>query len=119
MFVKKIKRKCDVRGCKNVKDVFLISKRREMSNTVAMCKDCLEEALKAIAGYKEPVKIKKEVKSLFPHPELEVTQASVADTKEPKPKEVIGKAAEDISIQVTEETVVAETKSKTKSKAKR
>ena len=105
MFVKKFKRKCSVRGCKNVEDVFLISKRREMGNTVGMCRSCLAEALKTLDGYVEPEKVtQREDKPLFPHPELEVTLSSVTDIEEPKPQEVIEEVAEDIPI-VAEDTV--------------
>lgn len=106
MFVKKFKRKCDVRGCKNTANVYLISKRREMGNTIAICTECLKDAQISIDGY---IEVKKEVvrdnKPLFPHPELknEVTLSSVADG-EPKPKEVIEEAKEDIPI-VAEDTV--------------
>lgn len=124
MFVKKIKRKCDVRGCKNIADVYLISKRRDMSNTVAMCRDCLKEALASTEGYVEVPKVKAEPKPLFPHPELDVTLSSVAEV-EPEPVEVIEEVAEDIQISVAEDTVtieptVAETpKATTKSNKKK
>ena len=89
MFVKRFKRKCDVRGCKNTANVFLISKRREMGNTIAICTDCLKEAQSSIDGYVEEKKVViREDRPLFPHPELKVTLSSVADV-EPKPKEVI------------------------------
>jgi hypothetical protein len=104
MFVKKFKKKCDVRGCKNTADVFLISKRREMGNTIAMCRDCMKEALSATEGYIEPIKAKKEIKPLFPHPELDVTISSVADA-EPEPQEVIEEVAEEIAESVAEDTV--------------
>lgn len=103
MFIKKFKRKCDVRGCKNTANVFLISKRREMGNTIAICTECLKEAQSSIDGYVEEKKtIVKEVKPLFPHPELEVTLSSVA--VEPEPVEVIDAVAEDIQ-PVAEDTV--------------
>ena len=106
MFVKKFKRKCDVRGCKNVVNTFLISKRREMGNTIAICTDCLKEAQSSIDGYVEEKKVVKAVnKPLFPHPELEVTLSSVAEEKI-KPKEVIEKKTED-NIKVAEDTVTA------------
>ena len=105
MFIKKFKRKCDVRGCKNTANVFLVSKRREMGNTIAICTDCLKEIQSAIDGYVEEKKtiIKKDV-PLFPHPELEVTLSSVADN-EPKPVEVIDAVTEDNHISVAEDTV--------------
>lgn len=122
MFVKRFKRKCDVRGCKNTADVFLISKRREMGNTIAMCRDCMKEALKATENYTEPVKAKKEDRPLFPHPELEVTISSVADEK-PNHTEVIEEAKEEFSVSVTEDTVTIDNekpiqKPKTTSNAK-
>lgn len=104
MFVKRFKRKCDVRGCKNTSDVFLISQRREMGNTIAMCRSCMKEALASTESYTEPVKVKKEVRLLFPHPELDVTLSSVADT-EPELKEVIEDVTEENPISVTEEAV--------------
>ena len=105
MFIKKFKRKCDVRGCKNTADVFLISKRREMGNTIAICTECLKEAQASIDGYVEEKKaIKIEDKPLFPHPEIDVTLSSVADA-EPEPVEVIDAVTEDIPIPVAEDTV--------------
>lgn len=47
MFVKQVKRKCSVRGCKNI-DCFAISRTREVGNTVIICKSCLGKALGAI-----------------------------------------------------------------------
>lgn len=107
MFIKKFKRKCDVRGCKNTANVFLISKRREMGNTIAICTDCLKEAQSTIDGYVEEKKaIVKEDKPLFPHPELKVTLSSVIE-KEPKPVEVIDAVSEDVPT-VAEDTVTIE-----------
>lgn len=126
MFVKRFKRKCDVRGCKNTTDVFLISKRREMGNTIAMCRDCMKEALSSTESYTEPIKVKKEPRPLFAHPELEVTLSSVVDV-EPEPQEVIEQATEEIPISVAEDTVTIKevkpntttTKPKTMSNAKK
>ena len=99
MFIKKIKKKCGVRGCKNISDVFIISRRREMGNTVAICRQCMADALKATDGYFEPKKPKAVSKPLCPHPELkvksDVTLSSVADIEEPKPIEVIDAETED------------------------
>lgn len=113
MFVKKFKKKCGVRGCKNISDVFIISRRREMGNTVAMCRDCMVDALKATDGYFEPAKAKAIPRPLFPHPELEVKNdvaiSSVADIEEPEPTEVIESDAEDKPIEsVTEDTVTTD-----------
>ena len=107
MFVKKFRKKCGVRGCKNVSDVFIISRRREMGNTVAMCRECMIDALKSTENYVEEVKVKSIPRPLFPHPELdkkEVTISSVADS-EPEPQEVIEEVTEDVPISVTEDTV--------------
>ena len=80
MFVKRFKRKCSVRGCKNTANVYLISKRREMGNTIGICTDCLKDAMSSIETYTEPPKVKKEDKPLFPHPELkEVIEEDVTD----------------------------------------
>ena len=107
MFVKKFRRKCDVRGCKNTMNVYLLSKRREFGNTVAICRDCLEKALAQTDNYIEEKKVKREPQPLFPHPELNVTLSSVAEV-EPEPEEVIEEApTEDIDI-VTEDTVAEE-----------
>lgn len=95
MKVKKIKRICGVRGCKNTKNVYALSLRNEMGNSVIMCEDCMREALKSVEAYTEPTKAKKE-------PELDVTLSSVAD--EPEPVEVIDAVAEDIQ-PVAEDTV--------------
>ena len=104
MFIKKFRRKCDVRGCKNTMNVYLLSKRREFGNTVAICRDCLEKALAQTDNYIEAKKVKREPQPLFPHPELNVTLSSVADT-EPEPVEVIEEATEDVPISVAEDTV--------------
>lgn len=47
MFVRQVKRKCSVRGCKNT-ECFAISRTRELGNTVIICKKCLGNAIKAI-----------------------------------------------------------------------
>lgn len=106
MFVKKFKRKCDVRGCKNIANVYLISKRREMGNTIAICRDCMQEALALTENYTEPAKAIKEERPLFPHPELSVTRSSVVKKElEPEPQEVIEAFAEEEPIPVMEDTV--------------
>jgi hypothetical protein len=106
MFVKRFKRKCDVRGCKNTSNVYLVSKRREMGNTIAICTDCMKEIQKSVEGYVEEKKVVvKADKPLFPHPELEVTLSSVAD--KPEPEEVIENVTEE-TISVTEGTVTIE-----------
>lgn len=47
MFVRQVKRKCSVRGCKNT-ECFAISRVREVGNTVIICKSCLGKAFGAI-----------------------------------------------------------------------
>ncbi|MCK9477988.1 MAG: hypothetical protein M0R40_00615 [Firmicutes bacterium] len=65
MNIKKLKRRCMVRGCKSV-DTYAISQTREAGNSVIVCKSCLESALKEMADYKEPEKPKRtEPKGLF------------------------------------------------------
>lgn len=109
MFVKKFKKKCGVRGCKNISDVFIISRRRELGNTIAMCRECMIDALKATDDYIDEVKVKKPITALFPHPGIkeDVTLSSVADEiEEPELTEVIEDVTEDVSIDsVTEDTV--------------
>ena len=100
MRVKKIKRICGVRGCKNTHNVYALSQRNEMGNSVIMCEDCMKDALKAVAEYTEPTKAKKE-------PEIEVTLSSVAD-EEPELVEVVDAVAEDIHTPVAEDTVTIE-----------
>ena len=55
MNVKRIKRKCNVRGCRNT-DTFALSLTREMGNSVIMCKSCAEAAAKAMSEYVPEVK---------------------------------------------------------------
>ena len=86
-----------------------------MGNTIAICTECLKEAQATIDGYVEEKKVvKKEVKPLFPHPELNVTLSSVADV-EPEPKEVIEDTTEETQISVAEDTVTIDKPTTTKS----
>ena len=78
-----------------------------MGNTIAMCRECMKEALASTESYVEPIKVKKENRPLFPHPELAVTISSVAD-KEPEPTEVIEEATEEETIPTAEDTVTEE-----------
>lgn len=50
MNIRKVKRKCGVRGCKNT-DCFAISKVREVGNSIIICSDCLKDGLEAVKGY--------------------------------------------------------------------
>ena len=47
MYIRRVKRKCGIRGCKNT-DCFAISRAREIGNTVIMCRDCLKDALSSV-----------------------------------------------------------------------
>lgn len=51
MYAKKVKRKCGVRGCKNI-NCFHISLTREIGNSVIICKSCLEKGIKAVDDIK-------------------------------------------------------------------
>lgn len=48
MYVRQVKRKCNVRGCKNT-ECFAISQTREVGNTVIVCKSCLSSALESLS----------------------------------------------------------------------
>ena len=52
MNVKKIKRKCMVKGCRNT-ETYTISKVRDFGDTVLICPSCLKEAAAAIENYAE------------------------------------------------------------------
>lgn len=54
MNVRKMKMRCDVKGCKNV-DSYCISRSAELGGVV-ICEDCLRDALTAIENYVEPKK---------------------------------------------------------------
>lgn len=47
MYARKVRRKCDVRGCRNI-DCFAISKSREPGNSIIICKSCLIEGAEAV-----------------------------------------------------------------------
>lgn len=47
MYITKIKKKCSVRGCKNTES-YAISQRRELGNSVIICKSCVSAAKAAI-----------------------------------------------------------------------
>lgn len=67
MNVKYIRRKCGVRGCKNIGS-FSLSRTREMGNSVIICKECLKQALAAAEEYKvedKPKKASSGIPSLF------------------------------------------------------
>ena len=84
MFIKKIKRICSVKGCKNTQNVFVVSKRREVGGSVVICTDCLKDAIKDTENYIEPAKVKMPIRPLFPRPEVknEVTTSNVDEFTE-------------------------------------
>lgn len=47
MNIKKIRRKCMVRGCSN-KETYMVSKNRELGNSIIICQDCAEKILDEI-----------------------------------------------------------------------
>lgn len=47
MYVRRLKRKCGVRGCRNTV-TFAISRSRELGNSVIICEDCLKSAVNEI-----------------------------------------------------------------------
>lgn len=95
MVIKKFRRKCDVRGCKNTANVYILSKYKDIGNSIAICTDCLNKA-KALIDEKE-----------------NVTLSSVTN---PEPEEVIvDKPTEDIDI-VAEDTVAVKPKKPNKKK---
>ena len=55
MNVKKVRRKCNVRGCKNTES-YAVSRTREFGNSIIVCKSCLASALGAIDAT-EPKKV--------------------------------------------------------------
>lgn len=62
--VKRLKRKCMVRGCTNL-DTYSINRTGENGNTVIICKDCLYEALAASEGICEPPEKEYSIPPLF------------------------------------------------------
>jgi hypothetical protein len=93
MYVKKIKRKCGVRGCKNTES-YAISKTREMGNSIIACKECLMDALatieeqyKSIEEFKEATPID-EAPAVVEEP-IEAVEEPIEEEKAetPKPKQ--------------------------------
>lgn len=82
MYVKKIKRKCGVRGCKNIES-YAISKGREMGNSIIACKECIMEALAIIEEQNKPI-VFKEAKEI--EPIVEETAEEVTEKVEEAPK---------------------------------
>ena len=68
MNVRKVRRKCGMRGCKCT-DSYALSLTSEMGNSIIVCKSCLEKAHDAIENYKEDTtsvkKVSREAPPLF------------------------------------------------------
>ena len=97
MYVKKLKRKCSVRGCKCT-DTYAISLTREVGNTVIICKSCLGKALGAIDDVKPAPEVRvshSEAPALFfngKSPEQPAQEQ--VPTAEPTPEEITPEEAE-------------------------
>lgn len=76
MYVRPVRRICDVRGCKN-KDCFSISRVKEAGNTPIICKSCLGMALSALD---EPEVVRAQEKK--PMPKLFFNTDAFPKTKE-------------------------------------
>lgn len=87
MKIKKIKKKCEVRGCKNT-DTYSLTNTNEFGNSVIICEECLKKAVKAVAEY-DPSAEKKTVSvpppPLFFHGGIEKTVKNVEETEEAWP----------------------------------
>ena len=71
MYIKKIRRKCGNRGCKNTENVYALSKTREMGNSVIICEECMRDALKTIDESKQPVIEEKTIEIVPEEPKIE------------------------------------------------
>lgn len=65
MYVRKVKRKCGVRGCKSI-DSFAISETRESGNSVIICRNCLKNGLEAVEKSNIPESAHKEATQIPP-----------------------------------------------------
>lgn len=109
MNFKYVKRKCGVRGCKNT-DSFVISRNRELGNSLVLCKDCMKEALDAVKDYK----IVPKTNVSRPAPPLFYEQPTAEQTVEPTTEQPTANVDTDKAEQTTEQTV--ETKADTEEK---
>lgn len=76
MYIKKLKRICDVRGCRCTES-YAISLSREVGNSVIICRSCAEKALEAMRNAPEkeakPVRVVTAA-PLFYHPTAAVDE---------------------------------------------
>lgn len=84
MYVRKLKRKCSVRGCKST-DTYAISLTREVGNTVIICKSCLGKALGAIDEVNPDTKSNIPVAENNPAPPLFFNAVALGLNKEAEP----------------------------------
>ena len=102
MYVRPVRRVCEVRGCKN-KDCFSISKVREAGNTPVICRSCLGMALSALD---ETEVLKAQIKK--PMPKLLFNSVVQEAVEEEKPKTEDGNQ-EDVTPDGQEEQKTEET----------
>ena len=58
--VAKVRRICDVRGCNNI-GAYNITRTRNSGNSVIMCRECLEDALRVVkTRFEAPKEVPKE-----------------------------------------------------------
>ena len=84
MYVRKLKRKCSVRGCKCT-DTYAISLTREVGNTVIICKSCLGKALGAIDEVNPDTRSNIPVAENNPSPPLFFNAVALGLNKEAEP----------------------------------
>ncbi len=85
MYVKKLKRKCGVRGCKNTES-YAISKTREMGNSIIACKECLMDALNTIEAQYKPITFAEAPAVETPAEEQPIEEAVTEEAPAEKPK---------------------------------
>ena len=93
MYARPVKRKCGVRGCKNI-DSYALSLTREAGNSVIICKSCLGKALGAIDDPQPETDIRvsySEAPPIFPRASAPVEETPVeevpAEAETPAPVE--------------------------------
>lgn len=94
MNIKRIKRICDVRGCRCM-DSYAISLSREVGNSVIICRSCVEKALEAMqnAPEKEERPIRTvSIPPLFYHPEAATAVDEVVDETVAKTDKAVAEA---------------------------
>ena len=81
MYARPVKRKCGVRGCKNI-DSYALSLTREAGNSVIICKSCLGKALGAIDDPQPETDIRvsySEAPPIFPRASAPVEETPVEE----------------------------------------